>query len=96
MNCDLAISILRQAMPALRREFGVADLAIFGSTARGEARADSDVDVLVAFDVTPDYFQFGALRRRLSDLLGREVDLVTEPALRPTQKARILADAVHA
>lgn len=50
MNRDLAVQKLAQAKPELQRRFGVTRLALFGSTARNEARADSDVDVLVAFN----------------------------------------------
>jgi predicted nucleotidyltransferase len=60
MRRDEAISTLRGYLPALRRDFGVRRLSLFGSTARDEAREDSDLDILVEFDVTPGLDSFVA------------------------------------
>ena len=61
---------------------------------RGEDRPDSDIDILVEFD--PDarigFFAFARLQRRLSDILGRPVDLVTPDALHKVMKSRILKE----
>ena len=62
--------------------FRVKSLGIFGSVVRGEERADSDVDVLVAFDGPATFDQYMDLKLFLEDLLGRRVDLVTERGLR--------------
>ncbi|MHB8255458.1 MAG: nucleotidyltransferase family protein, partial [Acidiferrobacter sp.] len=50
MNRQRVLELLSRSKPELRARFGVVRLALFGSTARDEATADSDVDVLVAFD----------------------------------------------
>lgn len=50
MNRDTALEVLTRSKPILASRFGVARLALFGSTARNLARDDSDVDILVAFD----------------------------------------------
>ncbi len=47
---DVAISTLRGYLPALRRDFGVRRISLFGSTARDEAREDSDLDLLMVID----------------------------------------------
>ena len=76
------------------RALGVERLALFGSVVRGEARPDSDVDLLVQF--TPGaktYARFFALSELLEASLGRPVELVTLEALSPFLGPRILAEA---
>jgi uncharacterized protein len=75
---------------------GVRRLGVYGSVARGEAGPDSDVDVLVEFDKTPDLFEFAALRDRLTEILGRHVDLATPQGLKPRLRARILGEVRYA
>ncbi len=79
-------------------EFSVKALYVFGSVARGEDRPDSDVDILVDFERDADVglFTFARLQRKLSQILGRPVDLVTPDALHPVLKDRILEKAVRA
>jgi hypothetical protein len=80
------------------KKFSVKDLYLFGSYAREEAGEQSDLDILVEFEVGAQIglFEFARLRRQLSQLLGREVDLVTPDAIRPEMKDQILREAVHA
>jgi hypothetical protein len=75
---------------------GVCDMYLFGSVARGEARVDSDVDLLVEFDRAVGLLQFFRVQQRLSELLERPVDLVMKDAIKPQLRARILAEAVRA
>ena len=73
---------LEQVFPHLEERFGVVKIGIFGSTARGEERSDSDVDVLVRFALGQATFRnFMELAYFLEDLFGRRVDLVTEQGL---------------
>ena len=65
----------------LRERFGVVRLALYGSFARGQARPDSDVDLLVELS-RPLGLQFVALAEYLEEKLGRKVDLATFNALR--------------
>jgi hypothetical protein len=84
-------------MPELEQEFGVESLAVFGSVARGDAEASSDVDLLVRFrGEPPGLFEYVRLERHLSELLDRSVDLVMESALKPRLRDRILAESVAA
>ena len=80
----------------LRRAFGVSRLSLFGSFARGEDRAESDIDVLVEFERPIGLFEFVRLRRRLEGLLFWPVDLVTPAALRAPTRTRILNEAIGA
>jgi len=73
MRREEAISTLRSYLPALRRDFGVRRIALFGSTARDEARDDSDLDLLVDFEVGPTFDSFMGLKFFLEDQLGQKV-----------------------
>jgi predicted nucleotidyltransferase len=95
MDREQALSLLREHKPELARRFGVLDVALFGSTARGQARPDSDVDVLVAFDGPATSKRYFGVQFYLEDLLGCAVDLVTVKALRPELRASVEREAQH-
>ena len=86
---------IHRAAPELRAH-AVQELWLFGSAAREDLRADSDIDLLVDFSAPVTLFEFARLRRRLESLLGRSVDLVTRDALKPQLRDRILREAVRA
>jgi uncharacterized protein len=91
---DTLAAHLRAALPSLRQRWPIRSLALFGSVVRGEARADSDLDVLVEFDRPIDLFAFLELEDELARLTGRRIDLVTRAALKPYIGQRILAEAI--
>lgn len=95
MDRDLALQKLTQSKPELHRRFGVVDLALFGSTLRGEAHTDSDVDVLVRFDGPATSVRYFGVQFYLEDLLGAPVDLVTDKALREELRHIVEREAVH-
>jgi predicted nucleotidyltransferase len=88
------LALRAEHKPVLAERFGVRSLRLFGSFARGTAGPDSDVDVLVAFDGVPTPAQLFGAQFYLEDLLQREVDLVTETALRPRLRPFVERDAV--
>lgn len=81
VNADEIIEEIRRQRAQLDA-LGVKSLGLFGSVARGEARTDSDVDLLVAFDGPATFDRYMDLKFFLEELLGRRVDLVTERGLR--------------
>ena len=95
MNRDEVLDQLARNKPTLVARFGVDRLALFGSTARDAARADSDIDILVAFDGPATSERYFGVQFFLEDLLGRPVDLVTDKALRPELRPFIEREAVH-
>lgn len=82
MNRDNVLNVLRAHKATLARRFGVTELALFGSFARDQATDDSDVDILVRFDVPPNWQRYFGAQGYLEDLLGRPVDLATNQELR--------------
>jgi uncharacterized protein len=78
----------------LAREHGASNVRVFGSRVRGDARADSDLDLLVTLDPTRSLLDLVALKQDLEDLLVWSVDVVTENSLSPYLRDRILAEAL--
>ena len=76
-------------------DFGVKRLAVFGSVARGDARPDSDVDVLVEFAGAATYDQYMRLKDFLEALLESPVDLLTRKGVRPELVPSIEQEAVY-
>ena len=91
-----ALARLR-AREADLRGMGIERLSIFGSTARGEEGADSDVDL--AAELRPDLrigaFAFIRMENRIAQMLGGKVDLVTEPSDAPRLQLQIDRDRIH-
>lgn len=79
----------------MRTRFGVSELALFGSFARDEARADSDVDVLVTFAGRPNFDNYMGLKLYLEALFSRGVDLAIRSDVRPSLRSRIEGEALH-
>jgi predicted nucleotidyltransferase len=80
------------------RTYSVLHIAVFGSTARDQATAHSDVDILVEFDPQQrvGLFAFVRLLDYLSDVMGMRIDLATPDALRAEMRREILGEAVRA
>ncbi len=75
---------------AVCRAHGTRRIALFGSFVRGEAGPDSDVDLIVEFEKPTGFLALVRLERELSEMLGRKVDLLTENAISPHLRDRIL------
>ncbi|MEA3252255.1 MAG: nucleotidyltransferase family protein [Pseudomonadota bacterium] len=95
MNRAKTLQRLQAHMSTLRADYGVRDLALFGSLARDQAGAESDIDILVSFDGPATSSRYFGLQFYLEDLLGRSVDLVTDKALRAELRPFIEREALH-
>ncbi len=95
MNRSHALELLTQSKPTLAARYGVTQLALFGSAARNDARSDSDIDILVAFDGPATSDRYFGVQFYLEDLFGCAIDLVTEKALRAELRPFIEKEAVR-
>ncbi len=84
----------RAAILDLANRSGIRRVRIFGSVARGEARIDSDVDVLVDFEPGRSWLDQVGFEQDLETLLGRPVDVVAEGGISPYLEDEILREAV--
>lgn len=104
MSTTSTITLAEHIIATLRahelelRKAGIRRLSLFGSVARGDAGADSDVDLAAELDPEAriGLFALGALERRLAELVGRKVDLLPEPVEKPRLRANIDRDRVIA
>ena len=85
--------IKRKAIPLLKKH-GVVKAGIFGSYARGEAKKNSDIDILVRFKAGKGYFDLVRLEMELKTKLKKKVDLITYRSINHLLKEKILQDEV--
>lgn len=89
------LATLRSMKPqilAIAAEHGVGNVRVFGSVARGEADETSDVDFLVTVE-KPMGWDFYSIEPRLEELIGCEVDVITDKSIHPRLRERILSEA---
>lgn len=93
-NGDEMIRVIGENAGAIRHDFGVARLGVFGSRVRGDATSDSDLDVLVEF-AHPTFRNYMGLKHYLEQLLGVTVDLVSAAALKPILKEHVMREVQY-
>jgi predicted nucleotidyltransferase len=93
MGVEELLKDRREDILRLAAQHGAHNVRVFGSVARGEARPDSDVDLLVEMEPGRSLLDLGGLLMDLQALLGREVDVVTDKGLRDRVRTRVLQEA---
>ena len=93
MELEQLLRTQRQQILATARKHGAYDVRVFGSVGRGEARPDSDIDLLVQLESGRSLLDLARLTRELQMLLGVRVDVITEAGLRPRLRLQVLKDA---
>jgi predicted nucleotidyltransferase len=86
--------ILQQHKEELRAKYKVKEIGVFGSYVRGQQKKQSDIDILVEFEVVPGLLKFIELEDYLSRLLWIKVDLVRKSSIREELRETILQEVV--
>jgi uncharacterized protein len=94
MSLDELLQAKREDILRIAAQYGASNVRVFGSVARGEADEKSDIDLLVNMEPGRSLFDLGGLLADLEDLLGCNVDVVTEDGLRDRIRNRVLKEAV--
>lgn len=94
MKLNEKIQRHRHEILGLAQKYGARNVRIFGSVARGEAREDSDIDVLVDLESGRSLLDLGGFLMDLQELLGCRVDVVTAKGLRKRIRSRVLKESV--
>ena len=94
MNFSKLLKDKREAILQIAAKHGARNVRVFGSVVRGEADDQSDIDFLVDMEPGRSLLDLGGLLMDLQDLLGRNVDVVTERGLKPRIRERVLHEAV--
>jgi predicted nucleotidyltransferase len=89
-----ALHSQRDHVLEVAQRHGVTSIRVFGSVARGDEKADSDIDFLVTTGPQVSSWFPAGLILELEALLGRHIDIVTEPGLNPHIRNQVLAEAV--
>jgi predicted nucleotidyltransferase len=91
---SLVLDRVADQVRRLAPRYGVRNIRVFGSVARGEAGRESDLDLLVEMGPGRSFLDLVGFWQDLEEQLGRRVDVVTESGLSPYLRDRILAEAV--
>jgi len=94
MNIDSILTKLRELKPVTATRFKAKEIGLFGSFARGEQTANSDIDLLVEFEEGADLFDLVGLANYLEEALQQKVDIVPKRALRAELRESVLREVV--
>jgi len=92
---DRILQARREEILRIAGAYGGRNVRVFGSRARGEAAPGSDFDFLVDLDPHRSLLDIVAIKQDLEDMLGGKVDVLTEAAISPYMRARVLKEAIR-
>lgn len=97
MTLEQALQTLRKAEAELRAK-GIVHAGIFGSTARGEQSAGSDIDIIIAFEPSSriNIYDFVGIQENIAELFDESVDVVDQRGLKPHMRENVERDLVYA
>ena len=90
----MTVEEIKQKITPILIRRGITRASIFGSVARGEATAESDVDILVEIPHAHGLFEFANIKHELEDMLGKKVDLVEYRAIKARIRENILSSQI--
>jgi hypothetical protein len=94
MAIDKILQIRREEILGIAQRYGAKNVRVFGSRARGDARSNSDFDILVTVGERTSLLDIIAIKQDLEDLLSSTVHVVTEDAISPYIRDEVLKQAV--
>jgi predicted nucleotidyltransferase len=94
MGIEQVLRKKRRQILRLAAKYGARNVRVFGSVARGEADAKSDIDLMVDLDRGRSLFDLGGFLMDVQELLGRKVDVVTERGIHDRIRDRVLREAI--
>lgn len=94
MNFQEAFGDQRDEILRIARSHGATRVRVFGSFARGTAHQSSDIDFLIDLEPSRDLFDLASIKVELEDLLGREVDVLTEAGVSRYIRKKVVREAV--
>ncbi len=90
----MTVDEIKEKIVPILKQRGVTRAAVFGSVARGEDTAESDIDILVEIPHRHGLFEFASIKLALEDVLGKKVDLIEYQAIKPRIRENILNSQV--
>jgi len=94
LNREKVLEIIKKQQN-LFNQYQIKTLALFGSTARNEAKENSDLDFLVEFNTSPTFDNYMDLKFHLEELFKKPIDLVIKEDLKPIIREQVIKEAVY-
>ncbi|MEP6682430.1 MAG: nucleotidyltransferase family protein [Parafilimonas sp.] len=94
MTKEAVIEILKKHKPIMQKKYGLTELALFGSYSRNEQNDNSDIDLLVDFNLAPGLNYFDMLYE-FDDLFENEVQIISKKAIKPKYLTAIQEDLIY-
>lgn len=94
MTLETLVQTNKEAIKKIASSHGAEKIKLFGSVAQGKSNANSDIDLLVSMNPGYSLLDIIAIKQDLEDLLGQDIDVVTEAAINPYIRDAILKEAI--